>query len=129
MLADNEIKDVKLIPLGGVGEIGKNMMVLEIGEEMLIIDTGVKFPEDDLLGIDLVIPDFSYVKENKERIKGIVLTHGHEDHIGGLPYLLKDIKVPVYGTKLTLGLLEGKLKEHNLLQQTKLKIVNPGNSV
>ncbi|MFW5998651.1 MAG: ribonuclease J [Halanaerobiaceae bacterium] len=128
-MSKNNIPDISLIPLGGVGEIGKNMMLLKKDDEMIIIDTGVKFPEDDLLGIDLVIPDFSYVKENKEKIKGIVLTHGHEDHIGGLPYLLKDLEVPIFGTKLTLGLLEGKLKEHNLLKGKRLKVVNPGNSV
>src|SRR6056297_2125604 len=125
----NKINNVTMTTLGGVGEIGKNMWVLEIGEDMLIIDSGVKFPENDLLGIDLVIPDFDYVLKNKDRINGIVLTHGHEDHIGGLPYLLKDLDVPVYGTKLTLGLLEGKLKEHRLLKDKKLKVVNPGNLV
>ncbi|MFW5998758.1 MAG: ribonuclease J [Halanaerobiaceae bacterium] len=128
-MSKNKIPDISLIPLGGVGEIGKNMMIIKKDDEMIIIDTGVKFPEDDLLGIDLVIPDFSFVKENKDKIKGIVLTHGHEDHIGGLPYLLKDIEVPIYGTKLTLGLLEGKLKEHNILKGKRLKVVNPGNSI
>ena len=122
-------KKVRMIPLGGVGQIGKNMMVLEIGDEMIIIDVGITFPEDDQLGIDIVIPDFDYVIENKERIKGIVLTHGHADHIGALPYLLKEINVPIYGTKLTLGLLEGQLKEHNLLKDRKLKVVNQGNSI
>lgn len=128
----NQIKNdkkVRMIPLGGVGQIGKNMMVLEVGEEMIIIDAGITFPEDDQLGIDIVIPDFDYVIENKERIKGIVLTHGHADHIGALPYLLKEINVPIYGTKLTLGLLEGQLKEHNLLKDRKLKVVNQGNSI
>ncbi|MCC3143867.1 ribonuclease J [Halanaerobium sp. Z-7514] len=125
----NKIKNVTMTTLGGVGEIGKNMWVLEIGEEMLIIDSGVKFPENDLLGIDLVIPDFDYVIENKDRINGIVLTHGHEDHIGGLPYLLKEINAPIYGTKLTLGLLEGKLKEHRLLNDCRLKIVHAGSEV
>jgi ribonuclease J len=129
MSKKNKIRDVAVIPLGGVGEIGKNMMVFEIDDEILIIDCGVMFPEDDLLGIDLVIPDFTYVKKNSDRVKGIVLTHGHEDHIGALPYLLRDINVPVYGTKLTLGLLEGKLKEHNLLKDVRLKVVNPGKSI
>lgn len=125
----NKINNVTMTTLGGVGEIGKNMWVLEIGEDMLIIDSGVKFPENDLLGIDLVIPDFDYVLKNKDRINGIVLTHGHEDHIGGLPYLLKDLDVPVYGTKLTLGLLEGKLKEHRLLKKSRLKVVHPGKEI
>jgi len=132
MTDKNKIKNdkkVRMIPLGGVGQIGKNMMVLEVGEEMIIIDAGITFPEDDQLGIDIVIPDFDYVIENKERIKGIVLTHGHADHIGALPYLLKEINVPIYGTKLTLGLLEGQLKEHNLLKDRKLKVVNQGNSI
>ncbi len=129
MSKKNKIEEVTMIPLGGVGEIGKNMMLVEIEKEILIIDAGVMFPEDDLLGIDLVIPDFSYVLENKDRVKGIVLTHGHEDHIGALPYLLKDLNVPVYGTRLTLGLLEVKLKEHNILDDSKLKVVNPGNSI
>ncbi|MFW6034860.1 MAG: ribonuclease J [Halanaerobiales bacterium] len=125
----NNTNEVAMIPLGGVGGIGKNMMLVEIDDEILIIDAGVMFPEDDLLGIDLVIPDFSYVKENSERIKGIVLTHGHMDHIGAIPYLLKHINVPVYGTKLTLGLLQGTLKEHKMLDETKLKVVNPGRSI
>ncbi|MFW5873065.1 MAG: ribonuclease J [Bacillota bacterium] len=120
---------VRMIPLGGVGQIGKNMMVLEYGDEMLIIDSGVMFPEDDQLGIDLVIPDFDYVKKNKDKIKGIVLTHGHLDHIGALPFLLKVINVPIYGTKLTLGLLEGNLKEHNLMKRSRLKVVNAGSTV
>ncbi|MBF8436616.1 ribonuclease J [Halanaerobiaceae bacterium Z-7014] len=120
---------VRMIPLGGVGQIGKNMMVLEYGDEMLIIDSGVMFPEDDQLGIDLVIPDFDYVKKNKDKIKGIVLTHGHLDHIGALPFLLKEINVPIYGTKLTLGLLEGNLKEHRLMKSSRLKVVNAGSTV
>ena len=105
------------------------MWLVEIGDEMIIIDAGIKFPEDDLLGIDLVIPDFSYVKENRDKIKGIVLTHGHEDHIGGLPYLLKNLKVPIYGTELTLGLLKGKLRERNMLETSTLKVVNPGKTI
>src|SRR6056297_709297 len=126
---NNKIKNVSMTTLGGVGEIGKNMWVLEIDDEMLIIDSGVKFPENDLLGIDLVIPDFDYVIKNKDKINGIVLTHGHLDHIGGLPYLLKEINAPIYGTKLTLGLLEGNLKEHRLLKDTRLKVVHPGKEI
>lgn len=129
MSKKNRTKEVAVTPLGGVGEIGKNMMVVEIDNEILIIDCGVKFPEDDLLGIDLVINDYSYVRENVDRVKGIVLTHGHEDHIGGLPYLLRDLNVPIYGTKLTLGLLQGKLKEHRLLKSSTLKVVNPGRAI
>lgn len=129
MFKKNKKESVSIIHLGGVGEIGKNMVVVEIGEEILIIDSGIMFPEDDLLGIDYVIPDISYLVANKERITGILLTHGHEDHIGALPYVLREFKVPVYGTRLTLGLVEGKLREHNLLANTKLRVVNPGSSV
>ncbi len=127
-LAKDTNSDITITPLGGVGEIGKNMMLFEMDDEMIIIDSGVKFPEDDLLGIDLVIPDFTYVMENKDKVKAIVLTHGHLDHIGALPYLLKELDVPVYGTKLTLGLLQGNLKEHNLQGKRKLKVVTPGKS-
>ena len=102
-------KKVKVIPLGGVQEIGKNITVFEYEDDILVVDCGLTFPEDEMLGIDLVIPDVSYLAKNKEKIRGIVLTHGHEDHIGALPYVLKEINVPVYGTRLTLGLLENKL--------------------
>jgi len=112
-MTDNENK-LMLIPLGGLGEIGKNMMALRYNNEIMVIDAGLMFPEDEMLGIDIVIPDFSYLVENKDMIKGVILTHGHEDHIGALPYVLKDIDVPVYGTKLTLALLKGKLKENNI---------------
>ncbi|MCK4260532.1 MAG: ribonuclease J [Halanaerobiales bacterium] len=124
-----ESKNVSMISLGGVGEIGKNMMIVEIGNEILIIDAGIMFPENELLGIDYVIPDITYLIENKDRIQGIVLTHGHEDHIGALPYVLREIKVPIYGTRLTLGLVEGKLKEHHRLSGIKLRVVNPGSTV
>lgn len=109
-----EIKNLKVRFFGGVGEIGKNMTALEFGKDILVIDAGLSFPSDDMPGIDLVIPDISYLVENKSRVRGVVLTHGHEDHIGSLPYFLKEINVPVFGTKLTLTLAENKLKEHKL---------------
>ncbi len=105
---------VQIIPLGGLGEIGKNMTVIRVEDEMLVIDSGLMFPEEDMLGVDLVIPDITYLIENKDKIRAIVLTHGHEDHIGALPYVLKHINVPVYGTRLTLGILEGRLKENGV---------------
>lgn len=120
---------VKVSFLGGLNEIGKNMTVYEIDNEMIAVDCGLAFPEQDMLGIDLVIPDFTYLKENISRFKGILITHGHEDHIGGLPYLLRDVNVPVYGTRLTIGLIEGKLKEHNLLSSAKLNIIKPGDVI
>lgn len=120
---------LKIIPLGGLDEIGKNMTAIEYGNDMMLIDCGMAFPDEELLGIDIVIPDFSYVIKNKDRLKGVVLTHGHEDHIGALPYLLKELNVPVYGTNFTLGLVQNKLKEHNLLSGSKLNIVFPGDSV
>jgi ribonuclease J len=116
-------KKLRIIPLGGLGEIGKNITVFEYGEDIIVVDCGIAFPEDDMLGIDLVIPDVTYLSKNKDKIKGFILTHGHEDHIGALPYILKDINVPVYGTKLTLGLVEQKLAEHELLSSVKLKTV------
>ena len=120
---------VKVTFLGGLNEIGKNMTVYEIDDQMIVVDCGLAFPEQDMLGIDLVIPDFTYLKENYSKIKGIFITHGHEDHIGGLPYLLRDVNVPVYGTRLTIGLIEGKLKEHNLLSGAKLNVIKPGDMI
>ncbi|AQS59318.1 ribonuclease J [Desulforamulus ferrireducens] len=120
-------KEPKLavIPLGGLGEIGKNMTAVRFGENIVVIDCGLMFPEEEMLGIDIVIPDISYLLEHKEQVLGILLTHGHEDHIGALPYFLKQINVPVYGSKLALGLVQGKLKEHNMLEQVKLNTIKP----
>ncbi len=119
MLKSNKLR---IIPLGGLNEIGKNITLIECDNDIVICDCGMTFPEDEMLGVDIVIPDITYLEKNKERIKGIVLTHGHEDHIGAIPYVLKKINVPIYGTRLTLGLLENKLKEHNL--KPKMHVVN-----
>ena len=120
---------LKIIPLGGLNEIGKNMTVFSYGNDMIIVDCGMAFPDEEMFGIDIVIPDFSYVVKNCEKIRGVVLTHGHEDHIGGLAYLLKEINVPIFGTNLTIGLVQNKLKEHNLLSTTKLNRVHPGDTI
>lgn len=117
---------LKLIPLGGLGEIGKNMMVVECGDDLVIIDAGLMFPEEEMLGVDLVIPDITYLLEHKKRIRGIVITHGHEDHIGALPYLIRQLDCPIYSTRLSNGLIEVKLKEHRVLNGTQLKVVPPG---
>jgi ribonuclease J len=122
-------KKLKVIPLGGLGEIGKNITVFEYGDDILVVDCGMAFPDDEMLGIDLVLPDTTYLAKNKERVKGIVITHGHEDHIGALPFVLKDVNVPVYGTKLTLGLVEYKLEEHGILSKSKLQTVTQGQTI
>ncbi|WML35182.1 ribonuclease J [Clostridium sp. OS1-26] len=116
---------VKIIPLGGLNEIGKNLTAIEYKNDIIVIDCGLKFPDEEMLGIDVVIPDISYLQKNIDKVKGIFLTHGHEDHIGALPYVLKEMNVPVYGTKLTLGIVQTKLKEHNLLSVVDLKCVKP----
>ncbi len=120
---------VRISFLGGLNEVGKNMTLYEYKDEMFLVDCGLAFPDPDMLGVDLVIPDFSYVEKNADKIKGIIITHGHEDHIGGLAYLLKTVNVPVYGTKLTVGLIQGKLKEHGILSSAKLNEVAPGDVV
>ena len=124
-----EKSKLKIIPLGGLHEVGKNMTVFEYENDIFILDCGLAFPEDEMLGIDLVIPDITYLKKNEDKIRGIVITHGHEDHIGALPYVLKELNIPVFGTKLTLGLIETKLEEHGLLRGTKLACVRPGQKI
>ncbi len=120
---------LRVIPLGGLYEIGKNLTVLEYGDDIMIVDCGLGFPEDDMLGVDLVIPDITYLEKNEERIRGIVLTHGHEDHIGALPYILKRISPPVYGTPLTIGILENKLTEHTFEYEPMLNVVHAGETI
>ena len=120
---------VRIIPLGGLGEIGKNITAIECDNEIVIIDCGVAFPDEEMYGVDLIIPDITYLKNNVEKIKGIFLTHGHEDHIGALPYVLKEINVPLYGTKLTIGIVRTKLEEHNVLAEAKLNNVEPGDVI
>ena len=120
---------LKIIPLGGLEQIGMNITAFEYEDSIIVVDCGLAFPEDDMLGIDLVIPDITYLRDNIKKVKGFVITHGHEDNIGSLPYLLKDINLPIYATKLTMGIIENKLKEHNLLRSTRRKVVRHGQSI
>ncbi|HZV58930.1 MAG TPA: ribonuclease J, partial [Candidatus Eremiobacteraceae bacterium] len=122
-------QSLTVIPLGGLGEFGMNMMAMRFGEDIIVIDAGMMFPESELLGVDLVIPDITYLKQNRAQVRAIVLTHGHEDHIGALPYILRDLNVPVYGTRFTLALVKKRLEEAGLLQSTTLREVLPGRRV
>ena len=117
---------LRIIPLGGLGEIGRNMMLLEYGDDIIVVDVGLMFPEEEMLGVDLVIPDFTYLRENREKLRAVFLTHGHEDHVGALPYFLREFKAPIYGAKLTDGLIRVKLQEHRLLQEAQTHVVQPG---
>lgn len=126
---DNKNCKVKIIPLGGLEQIGMNMTAIEYEDSIIVMDCGLAFPSDDMLGIDLVIPDVTYLTDNIDKVKGFVITHGHEDHIGAIPYVLKMVNAPVYGTKLTIGLIDHKLKEHNMLKNVKRKVVKHGQSV
>ena len=123
------VSPVKIGFLGGINEIGKNITVYEYENDIILVDCGLAFPDPDMLGVDLVLPDFSYLEQNREKIRGIVITHGHEDHIGGLAYMLKTVNIPVYGTRLTIGLIEGKLEEHHLLGAVKLNVIQPGDVI
>jgi len=125
----NAKSKLKIIPIGGLESIGMNIAAFEYEDSIVVVDCGLAFPEDDMLGIDLVIPDVTYLKDNIDKVKGFVITHGHEDHIGALSYVLKDINVPIYATKLTIGIIENKLKEHNMLRSTKRKVVTYGQSI
>lgn len=115
---------LKIIPLGGLEQIGMNITAFEYEDSIIVVDCGLSFPEDDMLGIDLVIPDITYLKENIDKVKGFFITHGHEDHIGAIPYVLKEINVPIYATKLTIGIIDRKLEEHGMLKTVKRKVVN-----
>ena len=125
----NEKAKVKIIPLGGVNEIGKNLTAIEYKNDIVVIDCGLKFPDEDMFGIDLVIPDITYLIKNKEKVSGIFLTHGHEDHIGAIPYILREVNAPIYATKLTMGIIDNKLKEHGMEKSVKKKIVKHGQSI
>src|SRR5688572_3762503 len=120
---------LQVIPLGGLGEFGMNSMALRYGDDIIVVDAGMMFPEAELLGVDIVTPDFAYLEEHRDKVRGLVLTHGHEDHIGGIPFLLSQIKLPIYGTPFTLALVERRLEEHELLKETKLHRVKPNDKI
>ena len=122
-------KKIKVIPLGGLGEVGKNITVIEYGEEIIVVDCGMTFPDSEMYGIDVVIPDVTYLVNNKDRVKGFFITHGHEDHIGAIPYILKQINAPIYATNLTIGLIQNKLEEHKMLDIVELNVVKPGDTI
>ena len=119
-------KKLRIVPLGGLGEVGKNMMLYEYGNNILIVDTGIMFPENDMLGIDYIIPDFQYLLDKREQVRGIVITHGHEDHTGAIRHIIEQVNAPIYATALTRGLLEVKLSRANLLDKAKLHTINAG---
>ena len=129
VVAPKKTPGVKIIPLGGLDQIGMNITAIEYEDTIIVIDCGLAFPEEDMLGIDLVIPDITYLKENGDKVKGLVVTHGHEDHIGAIPYIEQEMNIPIYATKLTMGLIENKLREHNLLSNMKRKVVKHGQTI
>src|ERR1700721_1606072 len=129
MALDNSIAKLQMIPLGGLGEFGMNCMALRYADDIIVIDAGLMFPEEELLGVDIVVPDISYLIENRTKVRGIILTHGHEDHIGGLPWILSDLNVPVYGTEFTLALVAGNREEHNLLDEADMSAMAPGGRI
>src|SRR5438105_2243584 len=124
-----QARDPRLVFLGGVGEVGRNMAALELEGRILVIDAGLSFPEVEMPGIDLVLPDFQFLRDNRDRVEAVVLTHGHEDHVGSLPYLLREFSLPLYGTRLTLALLEGKLEEHGVRDRARFEEVAPGQEI
>ena len=127
MTSNNNL--LSIFALGGLNEVGKNMYAIQYNNDIIVIDCGNKFPDESLLGIDLIIPDVSYLEENKDKVKALIVTHGHEDHIGGIPYFLKKLNVPVYATRFTLGLIELKLSEHKILRETELNEINSNSEI
>src|SRR6202166_4833209 len=122
-------KKLQIIPLGGLGEFGMNCMAIRYGDDILVVDAGMMFPDAELMGVDIVTPDFTYLEQNRKHVRALVLTHGHEDHIGAVPFLLAQLNIPIYGTGFTLALVERRLEEHELLDSAKLKRVKPGETI